>query len=533
MSLQLRKRVWLSGLRWILVCASVISLSACAPRTQSAVASVAPYWHGCSYAAGFQCADLTVPLDYTQPDGQKIEIAVIRHLATDPARRIGSLIVNPGGPGGPGTVVLPLMYGLLPLAVRERYDVVSFDPRGVGRSDGLKCFANQIAENAMLGQWAAGFPVGSAQVFSLEQTYLRFDQQCARSGGPVLAHMSTADVARDMDVIRRALGEQLLNYYGISYGTVLGAVYANLFPGRTGNMVLDGNVSPLAWADGDADVPTALRMGSDSASAATLRSFLQLCGRAAVHGCAFSAGSPAATSARYATLLTRLRSHPVTAGSQSYTYAGTVSAVDDFLYTTSAEPSIGEMGWKAGAQLLESIWDASRRRAGTARAKAGSSPGAAASSAQPYNGNEQELGVECADSPDPADPAAYATQAGLAARKSGAFGPMWAWRTEPCASWPGDGDDRYTGPWNRSTARPVLVIGNTGDPATPYVDAVTMSKVLARGRLLTVDQFGHTALLNRDTCASGYVTRYLLTATLPRAGTVCAQTTQPFVAGGQ
>jgi hypothetical protein len=295
-------------------------------------------------------------------------------------------------------------------------------------------------------------------------------------------------------------------------------------------MVIDGNVSPLAGVDGDADVPTELRMGSDSASAATLRGFLQLCGRAAARDCAFSAGSPAATTARYAALLGRLRSHPVTVSSQANTYASTVSAVDDFLYTTSARPSLGQLGWKAGAQLLESIWDASASPGATAAALAGPVPGAAGAS-QPYSGSEQVLGVECADSPNPSDPAAYAAQAGLAARASGAFGPLWAWRTEPCASWPGDGDDRYAGPWNRPTATPVLVLGNTGDPATPYAGAVTMAKVLARGRLLTVDQFGHTALLNGDACAVGYVTRYLLTGMLPRAGTVCPRQDQPFAAG--
>jgi pimeloyl-ACP methyl ester carboxylesterase len=524
------------SLRWVLAFAFVIPLLAGAargaPAAPGAVApgAVAPRWQPCSYAPGYQCAEIPVPLDYTRPGGQKIEIAVIRHPATDPARRIGSLVVNPGGPGGPGTVVLPLLYGLLPAEVRERYDIVSFDPRGVGRSDGLQCFASQSAENKALGPWADGFPVGSAQIASYDRTYQSFDAQCAHRGGPVLSHMSTTDVARDMDVIRRALGERLLNYYGISYGTVLGATYANLFPGHTGDMVLDGNISPLAWADGDANVPTGLRMGSDAGSAKALQGFLQLCGRASAGDCAFSAGSPAATVAKYATLLRRLLRRPVTVSSQAYTYAGTVSAVDDFLYTTSSEPSIGQPGWRAGAQLLESIWDASGRPAASATAPA-TSPAAAA--AQPYNGNEQVLGVECADSPNPADPAAYATQARLAARKSGAFGPMWGWRTEPCASWPGDGTDRYTGPWNRRTASPVLVVGNTGDPATPYADAVTMSKVLARGQLLTVDQYGHTVLLNANTCATGYVTRYLLTGTLPPAGTVCGPEGQPFAAPAQ
>lgn len=525
-------------LRWVPAVALVPELIAYAPSGATSVTAAAvtdaPYWHDCSNAPGFQCASIQVPLDYAKPNGQRIDIAAIRHLAVGPGRHTGSLVVNPGGPGGPGTVVLPLIYNLLPAGIRDHYDVVSFDPRGVGRSDGLQCFASEDAENKMLGPWADGFPVGSAQVSSFEQTQLRFDAQCARQGSAIISHMSSADVARDMDVIRRDLGERLLNYYGISYGTVLGATYANLFPGHTGNMVFDGNVSPIAWADGDPEVPTGLRIGSDLGSARTLRGFLELCGGATVSDCAFSAGSPAATAAKYATLLGRLRSRPLTVSSQPYMYASTISVVDDFLYTTRAEPSIGEMGWRTGAQLLESIWNASAGSAISAISPASALPATspAASSpahaSQPYNGIEQELGVECADSPHSADPAVYAAQARLATRRSGAFAPMWVWRSEACASWPGDDRDRYSGPWNRPTASPVLVVGNTSDPATPYADAVGMSKVLAHGRLLTVDQYGHTALLNGNACAAGYVTRYLLTGALPRTGTVCAQAGQPF-----
>jgi pimeloyl-ACP methyl ester carboxylesterase len=533
-------RRYFRGLRWVLACGCGIAALAAAlpggiPPAAASAASAVPgesaHWRACGYAAGFQCAYVQVPLDYAQPEGQKIQIAVIRHLATDPARRVGSLVVNPGGPGGPGTVVLPLIYNRFPAAVRERFDIVSFDPRGIGRSDGLQCFATQSAENQLLGQWSGGFPVGSAQILAWDRTYLRFDRQCARDGGPVLQHMSTADVARDMDVIRRALGERLLSYYGISYGTILGATYANLFPAHAGAMVLDGNIDPAAWTTADGSLPTALRMGSDLGSAATLGNFLELCGRAIVSDCAFSAGSPAATRGRYATLLRRLQRHPVTVGSppQTYTYASTVSTVDDFLYTTSSEPAIGQPGWQTGAALLQRLWEASGHGGGAPAPVSTASPATAtAASAQPYNGAEQELGVECADSPNPADPGDYAVQGRLAARRAGAFGPMWAWQTEPCSSWPATGQDRYTGPWSRRTASPILVVGNISDPATPYQDAVAMSRELARGRLLTVAEYGHTLLLNGNSCATGYVTRYLLTGALPRAGTVCGQEGQPF-----
>jgi pimeloyl-ACP methyl ester carboxylesterase len=137
--------------------------------------------------------------------------------------------------------------------------------------------------------------------------------------------------------------------------------------------------------------------------------------------------------------------------------------------------------------------------------------------------------VWCSDSPNPQDPRAYPALARLAAARSGAVGPYWTWETEPCAGWSAAvSPDRYAGPWDRPTASPVLVIGNTGDPVTPYPDSVAMSRELARARLLTVDGFGHTELANQSSCAERYETRYLIAGTLPPPGTVCRQNTAPF-----
>lgn len=524
-----------AGLRRLAAAVGIGMLAALLP---TAVASAsagpsapAPRWQACGYAAGYQCASVPVPLDYDHPGGPTIRIAVIRHLATDPARRADSLFFNPGGPGGPGTIVLPLMYDHFPAQIRERFDIVSFDPRGVGRSDGLKCFPTQNAEDQLLGQAASGFPVGASQVAAWNRTYRAFDAQCAQHGGAVLGHMSTGNAARDMDVLRRALGQRLLNYWGVSYGSILGSTYANLFPRRVGAMVLDGNIDPVAWTQ-DSGLSTALRMGSDQGSAATLKYFLQLCGRVPASSCAFSAGTPAATSAKYGTLLRRLLRHPVTAGSpaQTYTYASTVSLVDDFLNTVVAEPAIFQLGWKPGAQLLQDLWQASGDGDRFAGQIPGIAPpaGGAAASAEPYNGAEQELAVWCQDSPNPRNPLVYDTQGQAAARRTGGFGPMYSYRSEPCSAWPAGGQGKYAGPWNRPTASPILVIGNTSDPATPYSDSVALSRDLARGRLLTVRGYGHTELLNTSSCATRYTTRYLLTGALPPAGTVCKQDGQPF-----
>src|SRR6204780_1730794 len=188
------------------------------------------------------------------------------------------------------------------------------------------------AEGKFLGGLPA-FPVGARQDAAWVRTWARFDARCAVRGGRLLRHDTTANVARDMNLLRQAAGARVLNYLGLSYGTGLGATYANLFPARTGHMVLDANLNPVAWTHRDGVLPTFLRQGTGQASAAVMRDFLDLCGKTTTSACAFSAGTRAATRAKWATLLRRLRRHPVTIGTppqtctppQTYTYPTAVA----------------------------------------------------------------------------------------------------------------------------------------------------------------------------------------------------------------
>ena len=359
-------------------------------------------------------------------------------------------------------------YSLFPPAVRARFDIVSFDPRGIGQSTVLKCFASNKQE----------------QQRAWDDTWARFDRACAAHAGPLLAHDSTADSARDMNLLRRAVGDPTLNYLGISYGTYLGATYANLFPAKVRAMVLDGNADPVQWATGTggsaAVLSTSLRLRSDEGSAAALHAFLDLCGRAPARSCAFSAGRPAATSARFTTLLRRLTRHPVTISGTTYTRAVAADTVVDGLYQALPIPHLTG-GWSDLATALEDLWAAT---SGTpapatipsaARHFALAASGVQPDASTPYSGAESALGVLCSDSPNPRIPAQYAAQAALASARSGVVGPDWVWSSEPCAQWPVLARDRYTGPFNRPTAAPILVVGNTIDPATPYQDAVAMS----------------------------------------------------------
>ena len=317
-----------------LIIGAFMACTVAAAATQPAASLPVPAlaWQPCAdpAQAGFDCATARVPLDYDDPGGSSIDLAVIRHAADDPAHRIGSLFINPGGPGVPGTQALPTALALSAPEVIARFDLVSWDPRGVGASAPVLCFPSPDEGAAFFSGIAAGFPVGKAETSNWIDTYARFGQLCAQRNGELLAHVSTADTARDLDLLRRAVGDPTLSYVGVSYGTFLGATYANLFPAKVRAMVLDANLDPVAWTNGGREgalLSTSLRIGTDLSSARTLQAFLSLCGEAGSDRCAFSAGSAAATQAKFTSLLRRLRKHPVTFQGEPVTYARALSDV--------------------------------------------------------------------------------------------------------------------------------------------------------------------------------------------------------------
>ncbi len=268
-------------------------------------------------------------------------------------------------------------------------------------------------------------------------------------------------------------------------------------------------------------------MGSDKAAARALDAFLAICGQRSTQACAFSAGSPAATKAKWGALLARLRRAPINLGGTAYTYAEIVTTISGALafvqpYTT---PVTGGSfpGWPQVAQGLQQLWLA---RNGTASARPGTPPSAAAD-AQRYGGAEQAYAVQCDEAPSP-PASAYPGLQRLVLRRSGVIGLPDLWSNdEPCATWPVRGQDTYTGPWNAPTS-PILVIGNTTDPFLPLRDAIAMTRQLANARLLVVHGYGHTAFLNPSTCASTYMTAYFRTGALPPKGTVCRENLPPF-----
>ncbi len=485
-------------------------------------------WSKCFAKIGpFQCATVQVPLDYDAPTGAKISIAMVRLPATDPGRRLGSLFLNPGGPGGSG-VDYALFAGpsLYTPEVRARLDLVGFDPRGVARSTPLRCFGSPSQWEPFFTPFAFPSTPEEEQVWTNADRYL--NDACARRGGRIAEHMSTANVARDLDVLRSAVGDDTLTYAGVSYGSYLGVTYANLFPAKVRALVVDGVLDPIAWSTGrggeSAIVPFSTRLRSDVGAQATLQEFFRLCD-AGGPACAFAGDS----AARFAALGAAVKANPVhvefpDGSTFDVNYSILISMTLGALYDSSS--------WAEFAAALADLESRAAPAALGARLQrfTVTRPAYVAKRGFPRYENfiESFPGVACSDSDNPDSYGAWSAAA-VAADAAGYFGRIWTWASSICAEWPYSDADRYVGPFDRLTAKPVLVVGNQFDPATGYAGAVTVADLLPRSRLLTVHGWGHTSLFLSQ-CADDAIGRYLVGLVLPAPNTVCEQDNVPFSA---
>jgi pimeloyl-ACP methyl ester carboxylesterase len=516
------------GVGLVLVQLAVVSQ----PGTAAASPTARLWWSSCQ--DGFDCATLYPPLDYDRPDGVAVAVAVIRLPATSARQRIGSLLFNPGGPGSSGVDFVRTIARLLPPELRTHFDIVGFDPRGVARSSPLRCFAT--LDEASSVRPAFPFPVTPAEEQRQADADRRLAAACVRRGGPILRHMSTADTARDMDLLRHALGDDKLTYVGRSYRSILGQTYANLFPQRVRALVVDGVLDPVAWASGYSDegetTPLGVRTGGDVGAAETLDEFLRLCD-AAGPGCAFAGRSQD----RYATLARRLRHHPIVTTDPT---RGDVTFSYNDLTATTLGVLAAPMIWPTGAAFLADVESQSATTGPGQAATAGPGPGLDAirsrlglppAGREPYpNDLEAMPGVACPDTVNPRRLAAWQRSADTAERRHGYFGRIWTWKVSACLSWPDSaGRDSYPGPWNARTSAPVLVVGNYFDPVTRYQGAVTAARLLPNSRLLPYAGWGHTAFRTAgNRCIDDHIVTYLVNARVPPTGTVCQPDGSPF-----
>lgn len=502
-------------------------------------------WNACPAAEqgaastdSFQCATAEVPMDYADPSLGRFNLALIKAPARDPGQRLGTLFWNPGGPSDAGTEYLPAAIRGFPEKVRDRFDIISWDPRGMGgrTTPVVQCFDRADDEAAFFARATQdGFPVTAKQLAKDAAGRTAFNEACVKRNGELLAHVSTADNARDLDLLRQAVGEETMNYYGTSYGTFLGATYINMYPDRVRAAVLDGAVAVPAWAGNAGEnlaLSTFIRLGSDFGAASTIEAFMSQCGAVDASGCAFSAGSPEATRKKWSDLLQRAQKGFALEG-DTIDAPSILAYVGSSIYVVEPLPGFGRFpGWAAVAEFLQQAWVASEG-SGQQVASGGSgdagSPAAAATPAKPaaatyVTSAGRQLSVICGESPNPTTEDAAVQQALASYQRAG----ISAWPfVAYCVGWTVRAKATYLGPWNKATA-PMLVIGNTSDPATALPSSVRMAQALGNARLLIVNGFGHTVLINPSTCAQDYIAAYFIDGEMPPTGATCTQDKPPF-----
>ncbi|WP_409472058.1 alpha/beta hydrolase [Streptomyces sp. HC307] len=506
---RLRGRVAALGAWGLLLTALYAGPPATAPATRpagadgnAAEAAVPPelrryyqqelHWKSCPDSPSFQCTTVKVPLDYAHPNAGEILLKAARKKATGNGARIGSLLVNPGGPGASATDFLVGTADSFSPSVRASYDLVAVDPRGVGDSTPVDCKTDIPATTMGFGLDLSADP---AKIGTYDEAFKQVAAACARHAGRLLPHVGTLDAARDMDVLRALLGDDRLHYVGLSYGTYLGATYADLFPSRVGRLVLDGAMDPAL--DGYQRI---LQIAAGHQTA--WESFAADC--AARTDCPLG-HSVEEIGRGLDTLRRSLDRAPLQQGKDI-----SVTGEDLFLAVTTAlraylweELRAALRGVLAGdTTALQQLLDADEDDSG--------------------NAIEALYAVNCLSSLSGPRFTPAQAQAALPQflRASPQFGESMGVLLMMCAHWPVP-PTQPAHPLTAPGAAPILVVGTTRDPATPYPWAKALARQLSSGRLLTYDADGHTAYFRGSTCIGTAVDRYLTRGQLPPTGKVC------------
>jgi pimeloyl-ACP methyl ester carboxylesterase len=455
-------------------------------------------WEACPDSApGWECAALPVPLDYAAPGGPTIDLAVTRLPAADPGRRIGVLVLNCGGPGCPAVRFLHETAALLfPEETRARFDLVGFDPRGTGASAPVSCGIDWDAYLAIDPS-----PDDEAERVAWLDGGQAYAAACAANGGPLLPHMGTENVVRDLERLREALGEETISLLGLSYGTSLGARYADRYPQRVRAFALDSGlpsvVDPVTFVP--AWVAGIERSFNDA--------FLADCG--AARSCPFfSGGDPGGA---FDALMARLDAEPLLVPSESGPRSVGQRAVLDAVDVTLSRPT----RWPELATAL----DAANRGDGAAILALADQRNERLPDGAYAPGAEAFLLVSCLDFAMPKEPAAYAALAAKADSIAPRLGAYYAAWVLPCVFWPAEPTPAPRTPV-AAGAPPILVVGATLDSQDPFQWSVDMAAQLESGVLLTREGPGHPSYLLSG-CVEEAVNAYLIDLTLPKPGTVC------------
>ena len=454
-------------------------------------------WSDCG---GLQCTWVTVPLDYAQPDGETIQLRVNRDRTSNPSTHVGSIVINPGGPGVSGLGFTSYVASLLSSDVTAKYDVVGFDPRSVGKSDPVKCMSD-----AYTVKWLNTdiTPDSTSEEHTLLERASRIGAGCVKYTPAITMHDSTLDAARDLDIIRAALREEKLNYLGFSYGTYLGTQYAGLFPAHVGRLVLDGALDPTLDA-------MALSEGQSDGFQLAVKRFMSDCLTRA--SCPFS-GSTSHALKKLNAFLVGLDDAPLPARpGQPLVQSQGIGAVFGSLYATWQWPNLRDALAsalnKGNGRALQNIAFNSTDRTVSGR----------------FLTNMQSafLAIGCTDTVAPPKRSGLAKAAKQWATgvKVPELARAMSWGNAPCAYWPVSAATPAN-PVRADGTPPILVIGTKYDPATPLSWAKALAHQLAAGSLLQYNGDGHTAFGGSSNCVDSAVDQFFLTGTPPPDGKVC------------
>jgi pimeloyl-ACP methyl ester carboxylesterase len=450
----------------------------------------------------FQCSTLRVPISYTDPSAGDLSIAVARLPATGNGPVLGDIVTNPGGPGGSGVDFLEQNATGFPASLRGHFNLVSFDPRGVDRSDPVTC-VSPAAIRQLTGLDPA--PTTTSQVDTVVAATKSFDEQCAvNTPRLLLENMSTVDAAIDMDQLRAALGQPKLTYVGFSYGTYLGTVYAQLFPTHVRALVLDGALDP-ALSNNELSIEQAKGFEVD------LSDFFSWCNT----NSSCESELPGGASTAYHHLMSALEAGetlpsqllPQFGGSQQIDYGVALTGVLASLYSTESWPQLAQA-------LQQAIGGNGSDLDAIALSYEGFQPNGSLE-----NIEESNAAVNCLDHPVPTSVSDYVELAKQFTAQAPDFGATEAWGSLICAFWPVPPTGRSEA-LHAPGAPPILVVGTSHDPATPYEWAQALASQLDSGVLLTRDGDGHTAYFS-STCVQTWADSYLTTLATPPKGTVC------------
>ena len=464
------------------------------PKPSVVAAPIAkPVWKPCE--GDFECATLRVPLDEARPQVGTVDLALTRLRTAQKGRRIGSLVVNPGGPGSSAVEYLQAAWTLIPEPVRNRFDLVAFDPRGVGRTSPVRC-----ATTAELDEYFAvdPSPDDAAELRALEQSNAELAAGCEQRSGRVLPHVSTAEAAKDLDRVRAAVGDAKLTYLGYSYGTSLGAAYLDAFPTRARAMVLDGGIDPrLTWET--------LLEGQSKGFDRALEAFMADCQK---NGCPYRDEVEGDLLEAYDRLALQVDRTPLPTGEARDLGPGEFAlGVLSGLYSKAN-------GWPAIADALVAA-----ERGDGAPMLALSDSYLERDEKGYRNVTEALSSVVCLDRQWPREIGPYLSLADRVRKDAPRFGPLIALSGSICADWPVPpvgSPTTVTAPGSP----PVLVIGTTGDPATPYSWSVALADQLSKGVLLTYRGDGHTVYRSGSSgCVRKVADQYLITAKAPAPAT--------------